>query len=68
MAKTVDPRAIIRRIKAKDLEKTKGNVTYSLTKTVVEEFRRACEKQDVGQGRVLEEFMLSFIEASKGSK
>lgn len=65
MAKTADPKAIIKRIKAQNLENEKSNVTYRLTKAVVEEFKRACEKQGVGQGRVLEEFMRDFIGAAK---
>ncbi len=65
MAKTADPKAIIRRIKAQDLESEKANVTYRLTKAVVEAFKEACEKQGVGQGRVLEEFMRDFTSSSK---
>ncbi len=68
MAKTADPKGIIKRIKAQDAESEKANVTYRLTKAVVESFRDACEKQGVGQGRVLEEFMRDFVAASKGSK
>jgi len=68
MAKTADPKAIVKRIKAQDIDSEKANVTYRLTKAVVEAFREACEKQGVGQGRVLEEFMRDFVAASKGSK
>ena len=68
MAKAADPKAIIKRIKSQDLESEKGNITYRLTKAVVEEFKKACEKQGVVQGRVIEEFMKDFVAASRGSK
>ncbi len=68
MAKATDPRAIVKRIKAQDLGSEKANVTYRLTKVVVDEFKKACEKQGVGQGRVLEEFMRDFVAASKGER
>ncbi len=68
MPKAADPKAIIKRIKTQEIESEKGNITYRLTKTVVENFKRACEKQGVGQGRVIEEFMKDFIASSRGER
>jgi hypothetical protein len=44
------------------------HLTLRLTKVVVEEFKRACEKQGVGVGQTIEEFMGDFIKAMREGK
>ena len=65
MAKTSDPKSIVKRLKAQQAEKEKGNITYRLTKLVAEQFKKSCDKQGVVPSRVLEEFMKDFIASER---
>lgn len=65
MAKPTDPKAIVKRLKAKEMAKEKANITYRLSKTVSDQFKRECERQEVVPSHVLEEFMTAFVASSK---
>ncbi len=67
MAKS-NPRDIIRRLKQQETEKEKVHLTLRLTKVVVDDFKKACEKQGVGVGKAIEEFMKDFVEAIREGK
>lgn len=65
MPKTIDPKAIVKRLKAKEAGKEKANITYRLSKTIADQFKRECDRQDVVPSHVLEEFMMAFVASSK---
>ena len=67
MVKT-NPKDIVKRLKQQEAGKEKVHLTLRLTKAVVEDFKRACEKQGVGAGKAIEEFMKDFVEAMRESK
>ena len=67
MAKS-NPKDIVKRLRQQESEKEKVHLTLRLTKVVIEEFKRACEKQGVGAGKAIEEFMKDFIEATREGK
>lgn len=61
-------RAILNRVKERETEAEKGNVTYRLTKSIVERFKASCEAQKVVPGHILEEFMKEFADSVSGRK
>lgn len=61
-------KGIVKRLKDRELGSEKANVTYRLTKSVVEHFKVACEKEGVVPGQVLEEFMKDFIDQVHGGR
>jgi hypothetical protein len=60
----IDTAALIRELK-ETARPEKVNVTYRLTRTVIEDFKKACDKEDLGAGAVLEAFMRRFIASVK---
>ncbi len=66
--KATAAKSIVKRIKDREVGSEKANITYRLTRSVVENFKAACEKEDVVPGQVLEEFMKDFIDQVRGGR
>ena len=64
MAKEADIRDIVEKLKAVE-RGAKENITFRLSKSVISDFKKACDKQGVKSGATVEELMLLFIKNTK---
>lgn len=60
MAK-ISGRDVLARVKRKQNEDTKVNVTFRLKSELLERFRNRCEKEGVSMTAVIEELMSEFL-------
>jgi hypothetical protein len=60
MAKATS-KEIVSRIKKKQVEEEKGNVTFRLNKALMTKFRGKCEQNDLAMAAVLEELIADFV-------
>jgi hypothetical protein len=64
MAKESDIKGLVDKLKAGERGE-KENITFRLSKRVVCDFKKACEKEKVKPGATVEELMLLFIAGTK---
>lgn len=57
----ISNKEIIQKVKKKEAEKVKENITFRLSSTLVKKFRDKCNKEDVQLVNVIEELMKNFI-------
>jgi len=61
MAK-VNTKEIVARIKKKQAEEERANVTFRLNKALMDKFRVRCESLDLSMASVIEEMIADFLE------
>lgn len=59
----INTAALIKDLRDEEKRSEKANVTYRLTKIVVQTFKDVCEREDLVPGTVLEAFMRRFVES-----
>ncbi len=62
--KQMNAKEIVQKLKNREKKDKKGNITFRLRTSVIEQFKATCKKQGVPLGLVIEELMQRFIEAS----
>lgn len=60
MAKEADIKALVERLKSGERGE-KGNITFRLSVSVTNAFKKACDKKGVKPGAAVEELMLLFV-------
>lgn len=52
---------LIQKIKKKEAEKVKENITFRLSSNLLKEFRNKCENEDIQLTNVIEELIKNFL-------
>jgi len=52
---------ILERVKRKQLQDAKANVTFRLNEALMNDFRKRCKQQDVSMAAILEELIGDYL-------